>query len=64
MDNHKLVMISILGFLKHEKEAIFLFFVLMKNMLRKFVRFGRMHENKIYFCLLKWKINLRVLRFF
>jgi hypothetical protein len=40
-------MISIFfGFLKHEKDAIFLSFY--KNMLGNFLGFGRMHENKIF----------------
>jgi hypothetical protein len=60
-------MISIFfGFLKHEKDAIFLSFY--KNMLGNFLGFGRMHENKIFlsffFCLLKREINLNILRFF
>jgi hypothetical protein len=44
MDNHKLVMISIFGFSKHEKDAIFVFFF-MKNMLGKILGFGCMQQN-------------------
>jgi hypothetical protein len=40
MDDHKLVMISIFGF--------FLIF-LMKNMLGKFLGFGRMQQNIFFF---------------
>ena len=39
-----------------------------ENMLENILGFDRMHENKIFFCfffcLLKRKINLKVLRFF
>jgi hypothetical protein len=44
MDNHKLVIISIFGFSKHEKDAIFFLFFL-KNMLGKILGFGRMQQN-------------------
>jgi hypothetical protein len=40
MDNHKLAMISIFYSFKHEKDAIFVFF--MKNMLGKILEFGCM----------------------
>ena len=33
-------------------------------MLGKFLGFGRMHENKIFFIFLKGAINLKYLRFF
>jgi len=52
MDNHKLVMISIFGFSKHEKDVIFVFFVFcffMKNMLGKILGFGHMQQNIFYF---------------
>jgi hypothetical protein len=46
MDNHKLVMISIFGFfLKTWKRCNFF----NENMVGKFLGFGRMHENKIFF---------------
>jgi hypothetical protein len=67
MDNHKLVTISIFFFLKHEKDAFFLFFFFMKICLENFLGFSRMHENKIFlflFCFLKRKINLKILNFF
>jgi len=46
MDDHKLVMISIFN----------------ENMLGKFLGFGRMHENKIFFLI--GAINLKYLIFF
>jgi hypothetical protein len=52
MDNHKLVMISILGFKKKklEKDAIFVFvFFFLKNMLGKILEFGRMQQNIFFF---------------
>jgi hypothetical protein len=46
MDNHKLVTISIFGFFKNEKDAIFVFaFFYMKNILGKILGFGRMQQN-------------------
>jgi len=36
MDNHKLVMISIFGFSKHEKDAIFVFFFYEKYAWKNF----------------------------
>jgi hypothetical protein len=45
MDNHKLVTISIFGFFKHEKDAIFVFVFYMKNMLGKILGFSRMQQN-------------------
>jgi hypothetical protein len=45
MNNHKLVTISIFGFFKHEKDAIFF----MKNMLGKILGFGRMQQNIFLF---------------
>ena len=44
MDNHKLVIISIFSFLKHDKNEFFL-----KNMHEKLLGFGRMHENNFFF---------------
>jgi hypothetical protein len=41
MDNHKLVMIFIFDFFKHEKDAFFF----MKNMLEKFLGFDYMQQN-------------------
>jgi len=43
MDNHKLFMIFIFCFLKHEKDAFFIFY---KNMLEKILKFSRMYKNK------------------
>jgi hypothetical protein len=65
MDDHKLVTIIIFfALLKHEKDAIFYMKICLENILG----FGRMHENKIFFCFflcfLKREINLKVLRFF
>jgi hypothetical protein len=45
MDDHKLVMISI--FLDFQNMRKMQFF--NENMLGKFLGFGRMHENKIFF---------------
>jgi len=44
MDDHKLVMISIFLFSKHEKDANFFY----ENILEIFLGFGCMHENKLY----------------
>jgi hypothetical protein len=48
MDNYKLVTISIFFFviLKHKKDAKKKF---IKKMLGKLLRFGCIHENKIFF---------------
>jgi len=42
MDNYKLITISIFGFFKHEKDAIFFY---MKNLIGKILRFGRIQQN-------------------
>jgi hypothetical protein len=58
-------MIFIFAFLKHEKYAN-LFFVFIKNMLRKLLGFDCMHENKIFLffvCFFK-DINLEFFEFF
>jgi hypothetical protein len=50
MDNHKLVTISIFGFFfKHEKDAIFVFFFYIENMLGNILGFGRMQQNIFFF---------------
>ena len=48
MDDHKLVTISssFFEFSKHEKDLVF-----FENMLGNFLKFERMHENKIFFIL-------------
>jgi len=46
MDNHKPVTISIFGFLNMKKMQFLFFFV--KNMLKKNLGFGRMHENNFF----------------
>ena len=54
MDDHKLVTISI--FFQNMIQMQFFY----ENMLGKFLGLGRMHENKIFFLLLKREINLKV----
>jgi hypothetical protein len=52
MDNHKLVMISIFGFfLKHEKDAVFLFLFYEKYAWKNF---------RIWPCALKYFFNTRL----
>jgi hypothetical protein len=47
MDNHKLVTISVLVFLKHDKNAP----LFLENKHEKPLEFSRIHENKTYFCI-------------
>jgi hypothetical protein len=61
MDNHKLVMISILHF-ETWKRYNFCFY---EDMFGKILGFGRMHKNKIFFvCFRKEKLIWNILRFF
>jgi hypothetical protein len=55
-----MISIFFFGFSKHEKDEIF-----YENMLAKFLVFDRMYENSTFiFCFFKWKINLKVFKFF
>jgi Zn-dependent peptidase ImmA (M78 family) len=49
MDNHKPVKIFFFNFLKHDRNVIFL----GNNMHEKPLEFGRMHENKTSFFLMR-----------
>jgi hypothetical protein len=53
MNNHKSVTISILHFLKHDKNVILYF---LENMHKKPLGFDCLHENKIFFVFLN-KVN-------
>jgi len=56
MDDHKLVMISIFYFQNMRKmQFFFVCFFFLKNVLKKNLEFGRMHENNFF-----WNISEKI----
>jgi hypothetical protein len=56
MDDHKLVMISIFLFSKHQKYAIFF----NENMLGNILGFGRTHEKIYFFEIFRKKLGILI----